>query len=321
MLAPKASTPAASPPCVCAAWECGAQISELQSVRVFAGRTVDGARECDIAIKFATSGRSDGASESLEKEAELYLACGHRAPELAPCLGLCKCVPGVSKLYMMAAREDVFSMLEKQDEHRLPESTVACIASSVAKAWLLLYATTGFAHHDIKPENILAYGGHEYKLCDLGLAVDASSDTRGTKQLVGPATLTYAAPEAQGYNRNNAAFDMSSLDGTLCNPYDVCAADCWSLGLTLLVCLTGRFPSWYTYLNGRVTFGGVQYGPWQAECRSREEPRLRQLLFPEEPAVSWSCVQAVAALLHMDPAERLTMAGLLAHPWLSAHMS
>jgi serine/threonine protein kinase len=85
----------------------------------------------------------------------------------------------------------------------------------------------GFAHMDVKLENILLDDCFNLKLADLGTAVDVSEDLGFTSKRRG--TPYYMAPEVQ----NKKPEDM--IDATV--------SDVYSLGVCLYLMLTGEFPT------------------------------------------------------------------------------
>ena len=144
-------------------------------------------------------------------------------------------------------------------------------------------------HRDVKPENILykASGGRDIKLIDFGYAGVWDPE----KELTGLCgTPDYVAPEVLTWYDDDAS-------GT---PYGK-GSDVWSLGVLLYVILSGC-------------------SPFSAD----EEEAILQLVAEakyEFHDAEWSTVSSdakdlITRILVVDSAKRLTMAEMLAHPWL-----
>lgn len=112
------------------------------------------------------------------------------------------------------------SWLGENPSDRIP-STLR-IVSQTARA-LAFAHSQGFVHGDVKPENIMVLQDGSPKLIDFGLA--RHGDLPGSPGLVG-GTPPYMDPEL---------FQKPA-------PVPGAASDVWSLGVTLLECLTGRLP-------------------------------------------------------------------------------
>ena len=185
-------------------------------------------------------------------------------------------------------------MLGEVDAHgkTLPVDTVRSYLRQ-ATAGLLHCHSNGVFHLDIKPDNMLLDNGM-VKISDFGCAALASqgrvvvtatppqpttpswfftSSKRSTTPT--PAAMTYltsrkcgttvyAAPEAlQCRDGVSSAVDRASgLAHKGPSVYDAGKADVWSLGISMLVCLTGFFP----WEAARVS--DERYGAWLAAWRS-----------------------------------------------------
>jgi [calcium/calmodulin-dependent protein kinase] kinase len=153
------------------------------------------------------------------------------------------------------------------------------------------------AHMDLKPENMLKMADG-VKLCDFGVSVDSelTGVTRSTRLAGTPAFL---APE------------MLDESG-----YDPMPSDVWSLGVCLYNMATARLP-----FTGKTVFQIV------AMAKSTE------LKFPDEnadaiinativpspppPKLTNSLKDMLRKMLVVDPKERMSVAGMMEHPWIT----
>jgi len=158
----------------------------------------------------------------------------------------------------------------------------------------------GIAHRDLKLENVLLTKDGVVKVIDFGLSHVYQKTASGVfdrsvalKEMCG--SKSYAAPEV--------------LNGT---GYDGFLADVWSLGVCLFAMLSGFFPldeasnnDWrYAKLmeqqqKGRSTTKSV-YAWYKRSCTHLSQP----------------VVQMLDGMLAINPAQRLTMQAVLAHPWM-----
>eukprot|EP01016_Furgasonia_blochmanni_P003443 TRINITY_DN11352_c0_g1_i2.p1 TRINITY_DN11352_c0_g1~~TRINITY_DN11352_c0_g1_i2.p1 ORF type:complete len:361 (+),score=54.78 TRINITY_DN11352_c0_g1_i2:61-1083(+) len=130
-------------------------------------------------------------------------------------------------------------------------------------------------HRDLKPENILLDRQHNVKLCDLGWCTEISDGKKNT--FCG--TFEYMAPE------------MIRRE-----PYDE-RIDIWAIGILL-----------YELLHGYSPFKG----------RKNEEEAAQNILY--KPVAFGGNVSSLAKdlilkVLRHNPEERLSIQGILTHPW------
>ena len=114
---------------------------------------------------------------------------------------------------------------------RVTEQLVSLLCHQVLLALRYLHQQKRLIHRDIKPSNILLNSRGDVKLADFGVSGEVEADTQGKMTFVG--TLIYMSPER--------------ITGAQ-HGYD---SDVWSLGLTMMECLLGRFPYQPTTLDNR----------------------------------------------------------------------
>ncbi|OQR98862.1 protein kinase [Achlya hypogyna] len=167
--------------------------------------------------------------------------------------------------------------------HPLPASapTAATYFRQIVDAIGFIHSR-GYAHRDISLENVLL-DGTTPKVCDFGLAIDI---TARVPQAVGK--TFYMAPEM--YTKK---------------PYDPAAADVWALGILLLILLTGAPPFARANDSDKV-FAYVKTRGITTVLRAW---KLIHLVPP--PALD-----LLERIIVADPAQRITMAEVLAHPFV-----
>ncbi|XP_051229152.1 mitogen-activated protein kinase kinase 9-like [Lolium perenne] len=197
-----------------------------------------------------------------------------------------------------AASGDVAMLLELVDGGSLdsirsrqgafPEAALAEVAAQALSGLAYLHARR-IVHLDIKPANLLASTAGEVKVADFGIAKVLSRAGEKCTSYVG--TTAYMSPER---------FDPEAHGGN----YDPCAADVWSLGLTILELFMGRYP---------LLPAGQQLSWASLMCA---------VCFGETPALSDGMASLelqgfVAACLHKDYRNRASVTELLAHPFIA----
>lgn len=134
----------------------------------------------------------------------------------------------------------------------------------------------GVIHRDLKLENILLSADDQVKLADWGSSVHA----RGHRRRTMCGTLDYLAPEVVSGQRHDQAVDR------------------WALGVILYELLVGRPP--FEAPEELATVELIK------ECS-------HSLQFPEH--VGPEARDLIARLLRRDPAERIALADIPAHPF------
>ncbi|XP_064628908.1 ribosomal protein S6 kinase alpha-3-like [Lineus longissimus] len=167
------------------------------------------------------------------------------------------------------------------------EREASAVLQTIAKCVTYLH-TNGVVHRDLKPSNILyadkSYSPESLRICDFGFAKQLRAENG---LLMTPCyTANFVAPEVlkkQGYDA---------------------ACDVWSLGVLL-----------YTMLAGTTPFAN---GPDDTpkDILARIGGGSFTLIGGNWDSVSPLAKDLVKKMLHIDPASRLSVSQVLAHPWI-----
>uniref|UniRef100_A0A8C7UHM2 MAP kinase-activated protein kinase 5 n=1 Tax=Oncorhynchus mykiss TaxID=8022 RepID=A0A8C7UHM2_ONCMY len=161
------------------------------------------------------------------------------------------------------------------------------------------------AHRDLKPENLLFKDNSldaPVKLCDFGFAKIDQGDLM-TPQF----TPYYVAPQVLEAQRRHQK-EKSGIIPTSPTPYTYNkSCDLWSMGVIIYVMLCG-YPPFYSKHHSRTIPKDM-----------RKKIMTASFDFPED---EWSQISEMAKdivrkLLKVKPEERLTIEGVLEHPWLN----
>ncbi|ETV90492.1 serine/threonine protein kinase [Aphanomyces invadans] len=173
-------------------------------------------------------------------------------------------------------------------EQTLPMDTmaVARIFRQVVHAVKFLH-DRGYVHRDISLENVLLDANGNAKLCDFGLAT--TIDER-SNHIVGKAF--YMAPE------------MYLRQGYMPAPVDV-----WALGIMLLILLTGAPP----FARANDSDNVFQYVKQHGITSVLRAWKVLHL-------VPLPALDLLEKMLVVDPTKRLSMDGLLHHPFLRENL-
>ncbi|KAL6847251.1 hypothetical protein ACP4OV_023104 [Aristida adscensionis] len=184
----------------------------------------------------------------------------------------------------LAPGGDLLSRLAALPRRRLPEHAARRAFAQLVAALAHCHAR-GVAHRDVKPQNVLLDGGGNLKVSDFGLAALPDSRRDDGRLHTACGTPAYAAPEVL---RRSA--------------YDGAKADAWSCGVILFVLLAGRLP----FDDSNIA----------AMCR-----RAHRREYELPPWVSPAARRLVSRLLDPNPATRVAVGELAAHPWLKRSLS
>lgn len=168
-----------------------------------------------------------------------------------------------------------------QKKGRIDEDMLASITYKVLQGLSYLHAHHT-VHRDIKPANILLSTNGEAKVSDFGISAFVDNTLAQCHTFLG--TVTYMSPER--------------IDG---QPYSF-PADLWALGLTLLECVTGRYP--YDASKGTMQ---LMIQLMEDECPLPES----------EEIVSHSLRDFIQRCMQKNPLKRPTAVELLRHPFLA----
>ncbi|KAI0643986.1 CAMK/CAMKL/CHK1 protein kinase [Trametes meyenii] len=192
--------------------------------------------------------------------------------------------PGMYLLMEMAAGGDLFDKIAPDEG--LKEDITHYYFCQMLDGLIYIHGE-GVCHRDLKPENLLLDAAGTLKISDFGLsAVYKLKETGRTRMLNERCgSLPYLAPEMKG-NDSYAA-----------EPIDV-----WGSGVILFTMLAGNTP-WDEPTKGSHEF--VQY--LTGEC------------FDLDPWKRFGkdTLSLITGMLDVDPAHRMTLADVAAHPWIS----
>ena len=152
----------------------------------------------------------------------------------------------------------------------------------------------GFAHLDIKLENILLDEFFNAKLADMGTSIWVKDSNGVTNKKRG--TTFYMAPEVSNYKPGDV--------------YDAYKADIYSLGVAIFVMLVGEFPSPSDFAINYVTDDSNDTSASKSEwCSVSKKVKLRwKQLSKEIQELIWS-------MMHFDPIQRPSISSIISSLW------
>ncbi|KAG0326454.1 Meiosis-specific serine/threonine-protein kinase mek1 [Podila horticola] len=224
-------------------------------------------------IRFGSPEHSGGTD--IEKEVAILRSVNH--PNIVPIVDVIKTRKFVYIFLQMLAGGDLFDYVVKAGP--LPDMEAKFVAYQVLQALKYLHERN-ISHRDLKPENLLLTSSGKFPrimLADFGMAREQMRN-RLMSTMCG--TFAYMAPEV-------FAIKYAKRPG-----YGH-TADCWSLGVSLYVILSGAHP-------------------FTDEYATADEKTMRDKMCSSADARS-----LVRGLLATDPEERFTVDDALASDWIS----
>lgn len=159
----------------------------------------------------------------------------------------------------------------------------------------------GFAHLDIKLDNILLDEFYNAKLADLGCA-HCVVNTKGRLNLkVG--TLNYISPEVDNLGQNET--------------YDALKADIYSLGVLLYVMLTGSYPEIGDKLVNSNSIDSLSTGSESTNSVNVDQDENNYKAETINQNLSPQALSLLTGMLAREPEKRFTIEDVLSHSWLS----
>ena len=227
----------------------------------------------DLAIKeiMKTRRRDDGGAGDLSNKErehiarEIQVQCSLRHPGLVKLHRAYECE---ESYLLLMERVHGPSLLEIVSEGALCEAKARHYFVHVVDAVAYMHRH-GFAHRDLKLENIVITGDDKPKICDFGLVADVMGEEGKVGCLTSNCgTAIYMAPEV---------FDNTNYDGI--------KADMWSMGVVLYSMCAGQYP-----------FAGNDRNKLKQKVRSQAP------VYPDH--FSPPLVRLLEALLKKDPNDR-----------------
>lgn len=157
----------------------------------------------------------------------------------------------------------------------------------------------GYAHLDIKLENILLDKFFNIKVADLGSCTKFADKNGFTKVRRG--TLLYMAPEVAAL-KSKQEFDARS-------------ADIYSLGVTIYLLLTGEFPDAQEVQNSFITCASERRETLDTEMEEDYKTKDAFSTLSEEVKL------LIQSMLHPDSCKRPTIFQVLEYPWMAKPFS
>lgn len=224
--------------------------------------------------------KTEMAKQKIFQEARILTMLDH--PNVARLLEVFENKGNIFCVMEYAREGDILNLMKRKGP--LPEDLARIIVVQVAHG-LKHCHTKKVLHRDIKLDNVLLCENYIAKICDFGISKVVKKNEIIREDCGTPA---YTAPEV--------------VSGT---GYSGFQADIWSLGIMLFVMVTGKVP-------------------FKDQTKSLEI--LHQLIkkgefsFPNNVNLSENLKDLISKMLIVDPDMRITIDGIIAHPWFKVPM-
>lgn len=171
--------------------------------------------------------------------------------------------------------------------HVVPETILANVVWQVLDGLEYLHTEMKVIHRDVKPSNLLLSAGGVVKITDFGVSGELELAQSSKSTMVG--AIYYMSPERIVGKKYK---------------YD---SDLWSLGLTMIECLTGL----YAYIEqDKKCKKDISFWDLMKRIVECDPPRL-----PED-GFSASCCAFAETVLQKEPKQRPCAAALKSHAWV-----
>jgi len=161
----------------------------------------------------------------------------------------------------------------------------------------------GITHRDIKPDNILIASEEPFivKLTDFGLSKSVNNEETFLRTFCG--TLLYCAPEVFPFYDTGAVKQKKRQRGSVPRSYSE-LVDLWSYAAVL----------WHV-LCGEPPFEGIMDSTGRAMFNNIMDSKLNPTALLRH-GISQTCIDLLAKLLTIDPAQRPSISQCFEHAWL-----
>jgi [calcium/calmodulin-dependent protein kinase] kinase len=198
----------------------------------------------------------------------------------------------VPMLEVITSENNIYMVMELQDRVLKKKMSRQWLEFEEARRWFIHLVNgvshmheQGVVHRDLKVENLLVNFDGTVKIADFGMShIIRPGENDTLKKGVG--SMKYRAPEL---------FPPGARD------YSGKLADVWSMGVVLYCLVDGRLPF------KPLLQAGFYYPHISKPDLPRYPPRIRQ-----DPEL----VDLLSKILTYDPAERISLEEIKAHPWL-----
>jgi 5'-AMP-activated protein kinase catalytic alpha subunit len=224
--------------------------------------------------------KTEMAKQKIFQEARILTMLDH--PNVARLLEVFENKGNIFCVMEYAKEGDILNLMKRKGP--LPEDLARIILIQVAHGLKHCHLKR-VLHRDIKLDNVLLCDNYIAKICDFGISKVVKKAEVVREDCGTPA---YTAPEV--------------VSGT---GYTGFQADIWSLGIMLFVMVTGKVP-------------------FKDQTKSLEI--LHQLIkkgeftFPNNVTLSEDLKDLISKMLVVDPEARITIDGIIAHPWFRQSM-